>query len=359
MIRAESGLANNMDKILYRQNRYPVLQNRVYDSPQAAKLCPRGEILIVQDQSTGLIFNKAFDPSLISYDSQYNNEQGCSSRFYEHLEEVATIIETKLGVNHLVEVGCGKGAFLEMLLERSVDVWGFDPTYTGNNSRVAKTFFKPGMIEKAEGLILRHVLEHIPDPVSFICELSASNQGQGLIYIEVPCLDWITSKRAWQDIFYEHVNYFRKEDFLRIFSSVLEIGHLFDGQYLYVVADLNSVQFPKRDPEDIFEFPPAFTSTLTETNLVQPCGVWGAASKGVVFTLLKSRIGQDVDFIIDINPSKQGRFLPCTGLKILSPAKAKKSIVKGATVYVMNPNYLSEIEGINQGHFSLKVLNDE
>jgi hypothetical protein len=348
-----------MDKILFSQTGYPVLQNRVYDSAEAAKLCPTGDIQIVQDHSTGLIYNKSFNPDLISYDSNYDNEQACSIRFQEHLEEVAGIIQKKLGVHRLVEVGCGKGVFLEMLLSRGVDVWGFDPTYTGENRRVAKTLFMPGLIEKADGLILRHVLEHIPNPVSFIRELSESNHGQGLIYIEVPCLDWIIRKSAWQDIFYEHVNYFRKEDFYRIFSRVREIGHLFDGQYLYVVADLNSVQIPKRDPGDRFTFPTGFTSTLTDTVLDQPCGVWGAASKGVVFSLLKSRAGQIISFIIDINQSKQRMYLPRTGLEVLSPSMAKKSKTKDTTVYVMNPNYFREIEIINQGHFSLKVINDE
>jgi hypothetical protein len=202
-------------------------------------------------------------------------------------------------------------------------------------------------------------LEHVPNPVSFLRELSASNRGQGKIYIEVPCLDWISRNKTWQDIFYEHVNYFRKEDFLRIFDSVSEIGHLFDGQYLYVVADLNSIRTPQRDPGDNFEFPDDFTKSLTDTKLDQPFGVWGAASKGVIFSLLKSRTGQNVDFVIDINEAKQGRFLPCTGLKVLSPSAAMESVSKGTTVYVMNPNYLREIEGLNHGYFTLKLLDDE
>jgi hypothetical protein len=348
-----------MDRILFQESCYPLVQNRTYASPEEASLCSTGDIVIVQDHATGLIYNKAFDPNLILYDSCYNNEQSLSSRFQKHLNEVAGIIETKIGRNGVIEVGCGKGFFLELLLKKGFDVQGFDPTYTGTNPRVEKTFFKPGIVEQAEGLILRHVLEHVPNPVSFLRELSASNRGQGKIYIEVPCLDWISRNKTWQDIFYEHVNYFRKEDFLRIFDSVSEIGHLFDGQYLYVVADLNSIRTPQRDPGDNFEFPDDFTKSLTDTKLDQPFGVWGAASKGVIFSLLKSRTGQNVDFVIDINEAKQGRFLPCTGLKVLSPSAAMESVSKGTTVYVMNPNYLREIEGLNHGYFTLKLLDDE
>ena len=56
----------------------------------------------------------------------------------------------------------------------------------------------------------------------------------------MPCLDWICKHRAWFDIFYEHVNYFRLTDFQRLFQRIEDSGHLFGGQYLYVVAELAS-----------------------------------------------------------------------------------------------------------------------
>jgi hypothetical protein len=44
--------------------------------------------------------------------------------------------------------------------------------------------------------------------------------------------------QSWFDLFYEHVNYFRLDDLRRMFGTVHEAGHLFGGQYLYIVADL-------------------------------------------------------------------------------------------------------------------------
>lgn len=38
------------------------------------------------------------------------------------------------------------------------------------------------------------------------------------------------------------MNYFRKLDFHRIFGTVLGAGRVFGGQYLYVVAGLDSVR---------------------------------------------------------------------------------------------------------------------
>ena len=35
-----------------------------------------------------------------------------------------------------MEIGCGKAYFMDMLLNKGVDVIGFDPTYEGESTRV-------------------------------------------------------------------------------------------------------------------------------------------------------------------------------------------------------------------------------
>ena len=342
-------------KVLYEQQLFPVLQNRVYENALDAINCPKGDIKIIEDSKTGLIYNSAFNPDLIIYDEHYNNEQSFSTAFKQHLEQASELIEGMLGREGLVEVGCGKGFFLEMLLERGVDVTGFDSTYDGENSRVIKKYFEPGIIATpAKGLILRHVLEHIPNPYDFLCQLRDANGGAGLIYIEVPCFEWILHKRAWFDIFYEHVNYFRMSDFGRMFNRVICQGRFFGNQYLYIVADLASLKEPIFDLSNVVDFPSDFLYGLnsdvqirTEKNrseqIIKTVCVWGGASKGVIFSLLRKRKGLPVDIIIDINPSKQGKFLPATGLKVLSPERALAYLSREASIYVMNSNYLPEI----------------
>jgi hypothetical protein len=66
---------------IYNQNRFPVLQNRVYDSENEALNCQTGDICIVQDTETGFIYNSAFSPKLVVYDKNYDNEQGNSIFF--------------------------------------------------------------------------------------------------------------------------------------------------------------------------------------------------------------------------------------------------------------------------------------
>ena len=344
-------------KVLYEQRQFPVLQNQVYETAKDAIDCPKGDIRIIEDWKTGLIYNDAFNPDLMIYDGNYNNEQGFSPSFNQHLNQVANLVERTLGRDALVEVGCGKGFFLEMLLDRGVDVTGFDSTYDGKNPRVIKKCYEPGIITKpAKGMILRHVLEHIPSPYDFLCQLRDANGG-GLIYIEVPCFDWILRKLAWFDIFYEHVNYFRLNDFDRIFDRVIQKGYFFGDQYLYVLADLASLREPVFDQSNAINFPLNFLNSLnnetqnkTEKNIVPVC-VWGGASKGVIFSMLRKRAGFPIDAIVDVNPAKQGRFLPSTGLKVLSPEQALAELPVDSVVYVMNSNYLAEIKEMSQNKF--------
>lgn len=349
-----------MLKLLYEQTDYPIFQNRMYDSAQEGRDCVKGNIRLVEDESTGLVYNAAFNPAVMNYDGNYQNEQGVSANFRLHLNAVADIVERHLGQRHLVEVGCGKGFFLELLLARGVDITGFDETYEGSNPRVRRQYYEPGVIDHAEGLVLRHVLEHIHDPYGFLELMRDANGGSGRIYIEVPCFDWICDHRAWFDIFYEHVNYFRPADFRRMFGEIVDCGRLFGGQYLYVVAELSSLRAPIHDPANPVRFPADFMHQIgTPIPANSRSAVWGGASKGVIFTLLKARSGYVADIVIDINPAKQGKFLAATGIQVQSPAQALPQLPVGSTIFVMNSNYLDEIKRISNNAYNYIGMNNE
>ncbi len=346
---------------LYRLKELPIFQNRMYDTALDARNCPKGDMRLVEDLTTGLVYNAAFRPDLMVYDKHYQNEQAVSPLFQQHLNVVANIIDQRMGKERIVEVGCGKGHFLETLLAKGVDLIGFDPTYEGDNPRVKRQYFAPGVIEKANGLILRHVLEHIQNPIGFLEQLKISNGGSGRIYIEVPCFDWICEHNAWFDIFFEHVNYFRLKDFKRVFGEVVESGRLFGGQYLYVIAELASLKMPVIDLNDRVNFPVDFAGNITEQNRAEQSGtaIWGGASKGVIFALLKERAGQPVSTVIDINPAKQGKFLPGTGLQVKSPELGLVGMQNGSTIYVMNSNYLEEIKQMSNHSFNYIGIDHE
>ena len=348
-------------KLLYEANDFPVFQNRMYHSSKDAIASPKGDIRLVENLETGLVYNEAFRPELLVYDDNYQNEQAVSPLFQQHLNTITQIIKKNMGQVDLVEVGCGKGFFLEMLLDRGFEVTGFDPTYEGDNPEIKKHYFVPGLGIKAKGIILRHVLEHIQDPVNFLTSLRDANGGSGLIYIEVPCFDWICQKKAWFDVFYEHVNYFRISDFYRIFENVIESGKGFGEQYLYIIADLASLKIPKIDHKDRANFPSNFLATLQKQNgtNLNRVAVWGGASKGVIFSLLKSRTGQSIKIVIDINPAKQGKYIAGTGLRVLSADEGLSKLPDGSMIYVMNSNYLKEIKKMSKNAYKYVSVDHE
>jgi hypothetical protein len=350
---------------LYRAQQLPVFQNRIFHSVEEARNCTTGDVVLVQDTGTGLISNRAFRPELMKYDAEYHNEQGLSSVFQSHLRNVSEIILKHFKGSSLIEVGCGKGHFLEALQALGFEVTGLDPAYEGTNPSIMKQYFSAEAGLRGDGIILRHVLEHVQNPVAFLSKIRDANGGRGKTYIEVPCFDWICDHRAWFDIFYEHVNYFRLSDFHTMFGTVYEAGHTFSGQYLYAVADIASLRVPARAESERFEFPAHFLDSVNRyaaklgTRKGAPAAIWGAASKGVIFSLFMARAGSGIDMVIDINPAKQGRFLPVTGLQVQTPATAMRALPPRTEILVMNGNYLEEVNTLTENRFNCIAVDHE
>lgn len=340
---------------IFKSRSLPVLQNRTFDCEKEALNSDVGDLELNYDGRTGIIVNSQFDKRKILYGKDYNNEQALSASFLNHLEGVSRLIRGSIVGDQLVEIGCGKGAFLKVLRQQGFHVKGFDPAYEGADPEVEARHFgaEEGII--ADGVVLRHVLEHIPEPVDFLSMIREANGGRGRIYIEVPCFEWILENEAWFDVFYEHVNYFRESDFQSMFSEIVRIERTFNGQYLSVVAELGSLRrdvLPSRaevDPKRAVNLTTAMqrsaeeAMSLLEQRTGASLAVWGGASKGVIFSLYLCRFGIPVSAVVDINPAKQGRYLPCSGIRVQSPEEYLTGLTGRPVVVVMNPNYLNEI----------------
>jgi threonine dehydrogenase-like Zn-dependent dehydrogenase len=73
--------------------------------------------------------------------------------------------------------------------------------------------------------------------------------------------------------------------------------------------------------------------------------IWGAGAKGVMFlNLLRVAAGAGVDWVVDINPRKQGHFIPLMGQKIVSPDRLLQN--PPDLLIVMNPEYEQEVRFI-------------
>src|SRR5690606_18977223 len=65
--------------------------------------------------------------------------------------------------------------------------------------------------------------------------------------------------------------------------------------------------------------------------------LWGGGSKGVSFLQTTGLTEAEIPFVVDVNPHKQGRFMPGTGHEVISPARAAE--LRPDAVIVMNPIY--------------------
>lgn len=146
------------------------------------------------------------------------------------------------------------------------------------------------------------------------------------------------------------VNYFRSSDFPGLFSNIKESGKTFGGQYLYVIADLATLRESPRGNFEHVVFPDDFSAGIDKAAELMKTGqekrviIWGAASKGVIFSfILYRKWNITPDMVIDINPDKQGKYLPATGLPVLSPVEGLARAKSGDVVFVMNSNYFEEI----------------
>jgi len=69
-------------------------------------------------------------------------------------------------------------------------------------------------------------------------------------------------------------------------------------------------------------------------------GLWGGGSKAVSF-LTSLDVGHLIQFSVDINPNKQGKFLIGTGHPVLGPEQLRE--YPALYLVVMNPVYVPEI----------------
>lgn len=351
---------------LYYVGNLPLFQNKVYNSYEEASLQKEVSVDLCQCQDCGFVFNNLFTNKDMDYDDSYQNEQSYSQYFVDYLNEMVDyLVENNFQDKKIVEIGCGKGYFTELLEKRGFkNIYGFDPAYEGDNPNIIKDYFSEKYKSiNADLIILRHVLEHIENPYEFLQHIQNATKQNTKILIEVPDFEWIVENKAFWDIFYEHCNYF-ESTFLSSFFENSATKKVFGSQYLLMLANLDELSKPivkHRYPENIFEesFKDIREFLLQHTTLA----LWGASSKGVTLLNIFDKNKQLIEYCIDINPKKKDKFTATTGHKILSP-KILITKPENISMLVVNQNYYEEIvkeysaNGIN--FYSLeKIINEK
>jgi SAM-dependent methyltransferase len=131
-----------------------------------------------------------------------------------------------------LEVGCGPGYFLALLMERGLAAGVLGYELSGKALAHARERLgiqvedaaRVGLEEMSSRgafdlLILRHVLEHIPFPDRYLATLLPLLGEQGALFIETPCLD-LLDEHAQQFPVFEHVNYFTVRQMAQFLSGL-------------------------------------------------------------------------------------------------------------------------------------------
>ena len=334
---------------VYRVDQLPLFQNKIFETQEESQCAPTASVELVQCLSCGFVWNRLFDPTRMNYDRSYHNEQHYSPVFQAYVEQLVFMLkESGFQEKRIVEIGCGKGYFLDRLQKHGfTHLRGFDPAYEGNNPQILNTYFNAQeRFEIGDLIILRHVLEHIADPIRFLQTIAATNQQNGMIFIEVPDFDWVIQRQAFWDIYYEHCNYFTTAT-LKQLCQTADIRHIFHGQYVLLWGALNQVK-PIATPSRSDQIPSAPFYSKQEgyrrlLSTQKHAVVWGGASKGVTFLNVLDPECEYIRYVIDINPHKQGKFLAGTGHRIVSPEALRELAGQQVLIIVTNENYLQEI----------------
>jgi SAM-dependent methyltransferase len=353
-----------------RRGRVPVHQNLIVGDEERAVKIVRGDLELCLCKACGFIFNRAFDQKKIMYGEEYDNTQSHSPSFNQYLDELVRhmVVERNVRGAKVVEVGCGKGLFLRKLVEfegAGNTGRGFDPSYVGEDSTLdgrlnfERRYYDAECADvPADVIVSRHVIEHVPDPPALLRNIrqALTNSRDALIFIETPCVRWILRNHVIWDFFYEHCSYFTAESLTTAFQmagfAVESVRHVFEGQYLWlearVAADAPAVT---REPGDVPALAAQFarvergltgewSAKVKSLRARGGVALWGAGAKGVTFANLIDPARELIECVVDLNPSKQGHYVPGTGHPIVGPRELKTYGVKSAIL--MNPNYREE-----------------
>lgn len=286
--------------------------------------------------------------------------------------------------SRVMEIACNDGYLLQYFVEHSIPVLGIEPA--ANVSReaekkgipVVNSFFTEDSARKireehgkADLLIGNNVLAHVPDVNDFVKGMKLLLNDEGIITMEFPHLLHLMKENQFDTIYHEHFSYF---SFLTVQTIFAEFGlTIFDverlathGSSLRIFAKhsedstkpisesvdkllmeeydegLNKIEIYQNFAEKVIKTKRQILELLIQLkNEGKTIVGYGAPAKGN--TLLNyCGIGRDFfDYVVDLSPYKQGKFLPGTLIPIYSPDQLK--LTKPDVVVIMPWNIKEEI----------------
>lgn len=319
--------------------------------------------------------------------SDYDYFSSYSKSWIDHSRKFVDEIikKQKLTVgNKICEVASNDGYLLQFFKKKGFEILGIEPALNIANKAIekkiptVKLFFGYDSAKKIKNIygtqdliICNNVYAHVPDILDFTKGLKELISKKGIITIEFPHFLNLVLKNQFDTIYHEHFSYlslhavtkilkkfnliiFKVEKLvthggsLRIYIKNKEYNKIkIDKSFKIIYAqEMRSCIFKK---QKMLEFQNKletikkdFINLLINLKLQNKKVVgYGAAAKGNTF-LNYCNIGNSlIDFVVDKNPSKVGKLLPGSHLKIFSIDKLKK--IKPDYVIILPWNIKNEV----------------
>ncbi len=362
-------------RTIYRASGIPIHSCVLLETAEAARAFPRRDLDLAYCEKCGFIFNRIFDEQVMHYSTNFEESQHFSDTFNAFAKQIAreTAQRCSISGKHILEIGCGKGEFLrELCAVGGATGLGVDPGYRADKGRsrdddkvqfITDFFSEKYKHLSGDVILCRHTLEHIAPVSSFIHsirEMIGEGRDSWIVF-ETPDAKRVLAEGAFWDIYYEHCSYFSPGTHARLFRQegfdVTDLTLCYDNQYIYQYAkpapgptaehlplehDLPQMHaLAESFPVKVNEVEEFWRERISSaSNNGRRVVLWGGGSKGVSF-LTTLGLTEEVAAVVDVNPYKQGKFMPGTGHPVVAP----KTLVDQPPdlVIVMNPIYVGEI----------------
>lgn len=277
------------------------------------------------------------------------------------------------GTSKIVEIASNDGYLLQYFRERAIPVLGIEPA--ANVAAVAQSKGIPTKVAffgvetarqlvadgvQADLLLGNNVLAHVPDINDFVAGMAILLGSRGTITMEFPHLLKLIAFNQFDTIYHEHFSYLSLHAVRTIFAahglSIVDVDEIpTHGGSLRIYAghaglsaETTSSAVSKvladeraaglcdtgtytRFQERVQQTKRTLLSFLIDAkNRGLTIVGYGAAAKGNTLLNYCGIRGDFIDYIVDRNHHKQGRFLPGTHIPILGPeniAETKPDIV--------------------------------
>ena len=297
------------------------------------------------------VWNRSFTYDDIPYQTNPNRMFNKGGIWNEHLTKVSDlIIDVTPPSPVVIDVGCGEGHFVRGLSERCEGngrFIGFDRNASAESGIGIE--FHPRLFEPLTDMapfapdiiVMRHVIEHLTEPASFVEELAWGAAGLGkqcLLFAESPCIDRVFPTRRLADFYYEHVSHFTTGSFEALLNrggSITVLDHGYDGEVIYALLELGVPERMKQGAADTAAFEQSTATSirsigdrlkaLAESD--QTVAIWGGTGKAAAFINFFDADAVNFPLVVDSDPDKVDTYVPGTGQRIAFRDELKDALV--------------------------------